>query len=167
MMVSLRSNDLRVLRAGLPKGAKVGVTSGCFDLFHYLHLVYLERCARLCGPGGALIVGVDSDDLVRSVKGPNRPNIPETHRQAVVDALKCVTATFIMGSVADFGQAVSDSGADFIFKNDAFKDREVEGAGLAKVVIVPDIDMPDSTSKIVQQIVARGLSERRRRNSHP
>lgn len=35
----------------------VGVTSGCFDLFHFYHLRYLERCKALCG---FLIVGVDS-----------------------------------------------------------------------------------------------------------
>lgn len=44
---------------------KIGLTSGCFDLIHYYHLRYLERCKANCD---LLIVGVDSDSLVEMNK---------------------------------------------------------------------------------------------------
>lgn len=157
MIISLNNRDLRLIRAGLPVGATIGLTSGCFDLFHHMHLVYLERCARLCD---FLIVGLDSDDLVRSVKGPDRPNIPETQRIALVNAMSCVGATFIMGSVTDFETAARSADVDFVFKNDAARWETVAGvSGKTKLVLVPDVDFPDSTSKIVDQIARRGLKK--------
>src|SRR5690349_18810318 len=82
----------------------IGITSGCYDLFHSLHLTYLQRCRRMCD---ILIVGVDSDDLVKKTKGDHRPIIPEHQRVNLVSALKCVDVAFIMGSVEDFRKAVS------------------------------------------------------------
>lgn len=140
-----------VLRARLAK-QKVGITSGCFDLFHDLHRIYLERCRRKCD---FLIVGVDSDDLVRSTKGEERPLIPEHQRVAIVDALKYVDAVFVMDTPADFGRAVDEIGADVIFKNDAFIGKSVHGDSDAKVLIIPDIKQPDSTSAIVEAIIQR------------
>jgi len=113
MILSIHTDDLHFVRRGAPANAKIGLTSGCFDLVHYMHLVYLERCRRLCD---VLVVGVDSDDLVRRVKGPKRPMIPEVQRQAMVNALKCVDATFIMGSVEDFEYVVRSLQVSYVFK---------------------------------------------------
>jgi cytidyltransferase-like protein len=140
--------DLALLRAAL-KGKVVGLTSGCFDLFHHLHLVYLLRCRRLCE---VLIVGVDSNDLVSTRKGPGRPLVPEHQRVAIVSALSCVHSAFIMGSVADFGAAVDKLDVRIIFKNQAFAGREVFGADHARLVIIPDVAEPSSTSQLIEQI---------------
>lgn len=66
------------------RGKIVGLTSGSYDLFHHLHLVYLKRCRRRCG---ILVVGVDSDDLVRSRQCSHRPLAPEHQRVAIVSDL--------------------------------------------------------------------------------
>lgn len=78
------------------QGKRVGITSGCFDLLHFYHLHYLERCRAECD---ILVVGVDSDQLVMLNKR-KQPNIPEHHRGAVVAALKCVDAVFVMRNLA-------------------------------------------------------------------
>lgn len=62
-------------------GVSVVLTSGTFDLIHQGHSLYLEAAREL---GGFLIVGVDSDEKVRSRKGPNRPIIPEDERLLMV-----------------------------------------------------------------------------------
>ena len=62
-------------------GVSVVLTSGSFDLIHQGHSLYLEAAREL---GGFLIVGVDSDEKVRSRKGPNRPIIPEDERLLMV-----------------------------------------------------------------------------------
>jgi len=134
----------------------VGLTSGCFDLFHYLHLIYLQKCRRLCE---YLIVGVDSDRLVRETKGENRPVIPEQQRVALVAALDCVDAVFVMDGLHDFSRALG-LGPVQVYKNDAFTGKgSPQVVGLrdtkAELVIIPDVCMPDSTSRIIEEILAR------------
>ena len=52
------------------EGKKVGYTSGVYDLFHVGHAKYLEKSKEKCD---VLIVAIDSDELVQSRKGPDRP----------------------------------------------------------------------------------------------
>lgn len=136
------------------QGKVVGLTSGSYDLFHHLHLVYLKRCRRYCD---ILIVGVDSDDLVRSRKGSHRPLVPEHQRVAIVSDLSCVGAAFILGSVEDFEQSVISLSPKLIFKNDEFKEEEVLGRDKAKVIIIPDTIQHSSTSQIIEEILKRKI----------
>jgi rfaE bifunctional protein nucleotidyltransferase chain/domain len=71
------------------RGALVAVANGAFDLLHVGHVRYLEA-AKKATRGGALIVGVNTDDSVRASKGPGRPIVPEAERAELVDALRCV-----------------------------------------------------------------------------
>ena len=151
-------SEVGIFRRGAA-GLRVGVTSGCFDLFHHLHLVYFERCRRLCD---LLVVGVDSDDLTRKSKGDGRPVIPEHQRVAMVASQKSVGAAFIMGDIEAFGRAVRELGAVVIFQNQAFgSGMAVAGSDAAEVVIVPDVDQRGSTSEIIEKIVAEHAASRR------
>jgi rfaE bifunctional protein nucleotidyltransferase chain/domain len=76
-------NDLR------KSGKKVIFTNGVFDILHRGHVIFLESAREL---GDFLIVGVNSDDSVHQIKGPDRPIHSETDRLAVVSALECVDA---------------------------------------------------------------------------
>jgi rfaE bifunctional protein nucleotidyltransferase chain/domain len=51
-------------------GKKVVFTNGCFDLLHVGHVRYLRAAREL---GDVLAVGINGDDSVRELKGPNRP----------------------------------------------------------------------------------------------
>ena len=149
MIFDIRNeSDLRLLRQAF-ENKVVGLTSGCYDLFHSMHQVYLVRCARMCD---VLIVGLDSDDLVRSWKGPLRPIVPEHQRMMVLAGLSCVTATFIMGSLNDFQRAVDMLNVKKIFKNQAIKPEECVGRDKAEVVTVPDIGNHSSTTAIIDEI---------------
>jgi len=66
---------------------RIVTTNGCFDIIHIGHVRYLEG-ARLCGD--VLIVLLNSDVSVRSIKGESRPLIPEMERAEVLDALGTV-----------------------------------------------------------------------------
>lgn len=68
---------------------KTVLVTGCFDLFHYGHLKFLEAAAAC---GDRLIVGVAEDDTVRRVKGENRPVYPLEHRIALLAACRYVDA---------------------------------------------------------------------------
>jgi D-beta-D-heptose 7-phosphate kinase/D-beta-D-heptose 1-phosphate adenosyltransferase len=64
-------NRLAKLTASLRKfGKKIVFTNGCFDILHAGHISYLKKAKKL---GDILILGVNSDSSVKSIKGPNRP----------------------------------------------------------------------------------------------
>jgi len=69
------------------KGARIVLANGCFDLFHVGHIRYLAGAKAL---GDILIVGLNSDEQVRNLKGGNRPFMPEAERAEIVSALKFV-----------------------------------------------------------------------------
>jgi phosphoheptose isomerase len=81
-------DDLLALRDGWRAAGGVVVwTNGCFDLLHAGHLASLEAARGL---GDLLVVGVNSDDAVRRLKGKGRPVMPAAERAAIVAALRAV-----------------------------------------------------------------------------
>lgn len=68
-------------------GAKIVLANGCFDLFHAGHIHYLAGAKEL---GDYLIVGINSDEQVRKLKGENRPLMPEHERAEIISALRFV-----------------------------------------------------------------------------
>ncbi len=140
----IKPQDIVNLRVG---GKIVGVTSGCFDLLHFYHLRYLERCRALCD---FLIVGVDSDILVHANKN-KWPMIPEHHRMAMVDALKCVDATFQMETIYDNAKFFPI--ANKLFKNGGtIYGNKVEVPEGVELIIVPDIEEVFSTTELIEKI---------------
>jgi len=86
--------DLAILIAKEAKqlGKKIVFTNGCFDILHLGHVTYLQKAKQL---GDILIVGVNSDDSVRRLKGPSRPVNSEYDRAMVLSALKSVDYTVL------------------------------------------------------------------------
>jgi len=73
-------------------GDKIILANGCFDLIHAGHIRYFQGAKDL---DGTLIVGINSDEQVRRLKGSNRPYICESERAEVVAALRMVDAVTI------------------------------------------------------------------------
>ncbi len=69
------------------KGKKIVWTNGCFDILNASHVTYLQKAKAL---GNILIVGLNSDSSVRTLKGPKRPVVSERQRAIVLAALACV-----------------------------------------------------------------------------
>jgi rfaE bifunctional protein nucleotidyltransferase chain/domain len=87
------TEKLSAWRGGIrAAGRKLVVTNGCFDLLHRGHVTYLETARNL---GDALLVGLNSDDSVRTLKGPDRPLNLEDDRAAVVASLQSVDAVCV------------------------------------------------------------------------
>jgi len=66
---------------------KIVFTNGCFDVLHYGHARYLFEARKL---GDILVVGLNSDDSVRRLKGETRPVNGEYERAYLLAALACV-----------------------------------------------------------------------------
>ena len=133
-------------------GRKVVFTNGCFDLLHPGHIRSLEAARVL---GDALIVGLNSDESVRTLKGPNRPVIPEQERAEILSSLECVDAVTIFPEltpqnlIAALLPDVLVKGGDW--PGDQIVGRaEVEAAGgrVARIDIVPGY----STTEMLQKI---------------
>jgi D-beta-D-heptose 7-phosphate kinase/D-beta-D-heptose 1-phosphate adenosyltransferase len=82
-----RGAAARAVAAARRRGERVVMTNGCFDLLHVGHVRSLEAARAL---GDRLLVAVNRDAGVRSLKGPGRPLVPERQRAEILAALGCV-----------------------------------------------------------------------------
>lgn len=69
------------------QGKKIVFTNGCFDILHCGHTIYLNEAKKL---GDVLILGLNSDESVRRLKGESRPINNQSDRAIVMDALKSI-----------------------------------------------------------------------------
>jgi D-glycero-beta-D-manno-heptose 1-phosphate adenylyltransferase len=84
-------------------GKKIVLTQGVWDLIHEGHALYLQAAKSY---GDVLIVGVDSDELTRARKGPNRPIVPETERLKMLVHLRHVDIVTIREANHDIGDLI-------------------------------------------------------------
>ena len=132
-------------------GEAVVFTNGCFDLLHAGHARYLRLAREL---GDHLVVGLNSDDSVRRLKGEGRPLTPEVERAEILAALEPVDAVtlFAEDTPLDLIRALLPDilvkGGDW--RLEAIVGRaEVEAAG-GKVLTIPLVP-GRSTSGIVER----------------
>ncbi len=71
------------------EGLRIVFTNGCFDIIHPGHTQYLREARQL---GDLLVVGINSDQSVRDLKGPGRPILQENERIEVLISLRSVDA---------------------------------------------------------------------------
>lgn len=69
------------------KGESIIFTNGCFDILHLGHVDYLQKAKNI---GGKLIIGVNSDNSVRRIKGTSRPIVDENSRMRILASLEFV-----------------------------------------------------------------------------
>ena len=143
-----------IVRFGREKrnGKKVVFTNGCFDLLHPGHVRSLETARSL---GDVLIVGINSDESVRTLKGEGRPVTPEQERAEILANLECVDAVLIFDELTP-QRVVAALVPDVLVKggdwpgNQIVGREEVEAAG-GNVVLV-DVVPGHSTTEILRKI---------------
>ena len=86
-MVIERERLAELLASQQEREQRIVFTNGVFDLLHLGHLRYLRQARRL---GDLLVVGVNSDESTRQLKGSHRPLVPEAERAELLAALDCV-----------------------------------------------------------------------------
>lgn len=135
-------------------GKKLVVTNGCFDILHLGHVTYLENARNY---GDALLIGVNSDDAVRGLKGAGRPVNSETDRQSVLAALQSVDGVCLFTDTAAtkfLAAAQPDiyvKGGDYTLETlNQDERRAVESAG-GKIVLVPFVP-GKSTTGLLEKI---------------
>ncbi len=134
-------------------GKQVVFTNGCFDIMHAGHVRYL---AAAKAEGKILIVGVNSDKSVKSIKGKNRPIMPQDQRAEVLAGLWCVDY-IVFFDEPDPLRLIQAIKPDVLVKGEDWDEDKIIGADSVKadggkvvrIAVVPDI----STSMIIEKII--------------
>lgn len=131
---------------------KIVFTSGCFDILHVGHIRYLQEAATL---GDILIIGVNSDESVRRLKGSGRPINNEVERAEMLGALGFVdyVTIFEEDTLLNLINAIQPDvlvkGGDYAHEEVIGK-KEVEEKG-GRIVIIPFVE-GKSTTNIIEKI---------------
>jgi D-glycero-beta-D-manno-heptose 1-phosphate adenylyltransferase len=82
-----RAELINIVRRSRSQGMKIVLANGCFDVLHVGHVRYLIAAKAL---GDLLIVGINSDEQTRRLKGEDRPLLPQEQRAEIIAALEAV-----------------------------------------------------------------------------
>ncbi len=136
-------------------GKKVVFTNGCFDILHVGHMRYLEEAKEF---GDYLIVGVNSDESVKRLKGPTRPINNQEDRAELLTGLKSVDYTVIFTEdtpvelIGELKPSIHVKGGDYK-KDDLPETKVVESYG-GTVEIVSLVE-GKSTTNVVKKISSK------------
>ncbi|HXC49050.1 MAG TPA: D-glycero-beta-D-manno-heptose 1-phosphate adenylyltransferase [Candidatus Sulfotelmatobacter sp.] len=139
---------------GKRNGRRVVFTNGCFDLLHPGHIKLLEAARAM---SDALVVGLNSDESVRALKGAGRPVIPEQERAEILANFECVDGVVVFDELTP-QKTVAALLPDILVKggdwpgNQIVGREEVEAAG-GKVVLIDFVE-GHSTTEILRKIRA-------------
>ncbi|WP_456392136.1 D-glycero-beta-D-manno-heptose 1-phosphate adenylyltransferase [Persephonella sp.] len=143
--------ELEIIEKWRKEGKKIVFTNGCFDIIHAGHVDYLEKAKAL---GDVLVVGMNSDDSVRRIKGKERPINPQEYRKRVLEALKPVDLVIVFDedTPENLIKAVKP---DVLVKGGDWSIENIVGADFVKSyggqVTTIDFVYDISTTKIIQK----------------
>lgn len=153
-IVKLQDAGARISQLRAQGGKKIVFTNGCFDLLHVGHVRYLATARAL---GDILVVGVNGDQSVRTLKGTGRPLNQEHDRAEVLAALESVDLVTIFPEVRATGAIelvrpdIYVKGGDYTPETLNPEERDILDAVGAQVMIIP-FESGYSTSRIIKQM---------------
>ncbi len=149
----ISSSQARKLSRRLKQaGKKLVFTNGCFDILHLGHVDLLEKAANF---GDVLLVGLNSDESVKKIKGKHRPIVPETDRARILIALQAVAYVVIFNESTP-RTVISEIVPDILVKGGDYQPENIVGRNVVEknggeVIVVPLL--PDhSTTALINKI---------------
>lgn len=142
-----------ILNEHRKKNDKIVFTNGCFDILHVGHIEYLKFARK---QGDLLVVGLNTDRSVKSLKGPSRPFVSEAERAKMLAALEDVTYVVLFDELTPV-ELIKTVKPDALVKGEDWKDAGVVGREFVesyggKVVLAPLVEGV-STTNIVSRII--------------
>jgi len=156
MSSSTSLSEIKSIRSKLKaEGKKIVFTNGVFDLIHSGHVDYLSKAKKL---GDVLIVGLNSDDSVKRIKGDKRPILNQAERAFILSNIKPVDYVVVFEEdtpenlISEIIPDILVKGADWAVEKIVGKDIvEKNGGKVMNIEFVND----QSTSRIIELIVNR------------
>lgn len=129
---------------------RIVFTNGCFDVLHPGHAMVLMHARQLAGPKGIVVVGLNSDDSVKRLKGEGRPVLDQQARIVMLNQFRTVDfiVTFDEDTPVELIKALQP---DVIVKGGDYGSKEVVGSDVALVSIAPLIE-GYSTTDIIKRM---------------
>ncbi|EKE02350.1 MAG: Protein RfaE, protein [uncultured bacterium] len=143
---------LQLIQEHKRQGKKIVTTNGCFDIIHVGHVRYLKQAREL---GDILVVGLNTDESVRKLKGLTRPVNNENDRAEVMAALNPVDYVVLFNeetAVELLGKIKTDiyaKGGDYTL--DTLPETEIVHSNGGKVAFIPFVE-GKSTTNIIEKI---------------
>lgn len=130
----------------------IGFTNGCFDLLHTGHISYLKSAKQKCD---ILILGLNSDESIRKLKGKNRPIVELKDRVEILSSFPFIDKIVIFDEVTPI-KLIKRIKPNIIFKGKDYKKQDVVGFRESKKwqgrVILIDFIKNKSTTNLIERI---------------
>jgi len=121
--------------------------NGCYDILHLGHLKLFNYAKSL---GDKLIVGIDSDERVKFLKGQDRPFNSQENRLEFLQNIKCIDEIYIYNSEKNLENLIETSNIDTIVVGEEYKNKKIIGSNFSKNInFFPNFNNL-STSKILK-----------------
>lgn len=155
--------DRESLRAKLDglraQGKKIAFTNGCFDILHVGHVRYLREAKKTAD---ILVLALNSDSSVRSIKGEKRPLVTESERAEVLAALEFIDFVTIFPELTPL-ELINFLRPDVLIKGGDWPENKVVGREEVRqwggrVAIIPEVE-GKSTTNVVEKIIRTYGSE--------
>jgi D-beta-D-heptose 7-phosphate kinase/D-beta-D-heptose 1-phosphate adenosyltransferase len=110
-------------------------TNGTFDVLHAGHIKLFREARKLAGPGGKVVVGTDSDDRIRELKGPTRPINNLFDRIDFLRSIKYIDEVVAFSSTNALEAHIQRYSPDILLIGDDYIDKPIVGAQYAKRIV--------------------------------
>lgn len=141
-------------------GYRIVLTQGVYDMLHEGHAQYLERALSY---GDILVVGVDSDELTRLRKGPNRPVVPQGERLKMLAHLRHVSILTLREVKHGLGKLIETVRPDVLITSSSTNDFGKKEIAVYKKVCGKIVTLPPqaatSTTARVRLLTITGADE--------
>lgn len=131
---------------------KIVFSNGCFDILHRGHVEYLAKAASL---GDILIVGLNTDDSVKRIKGEGRPVQDEISRALVLSSLQFVNAVILFDEDTPY-ELIKLVQPDILVKGSDYKAKEIVGYDIVTAkggkVVTIDLIKGYSTTRMIEKM---------------
>jgi D-beta-D-heptose 7-phosphate kinase/D-beta-D-heptose 1-phosphate adenosyltransferase len=119
----------------MPSNSNTVWLNGTFDVLHMGHIELFRQAKKLAGPSGRVIVGTDSDQRVRELKGPTRPINNLIDRVDFLRAIKYIDGVVTFSSADELEARIKQFSPDILLIGDDYVDKPIVGSQFAKKVV--------------------------------
>jgi len=119
----------------MPSNKNTVWLNGTFDVLHMGHIELFREAKKLAGPSGKVIVGTDSDQRVRELKGPTRPINNLIDRVDFLRAIKYIDGVVTFSSADELEARIKQFSPDILLIGDDYVGKPIVGAQYAKKIV--------------------------------
>ena len=123
------------LPSSTPSNQKTVWLNGTFDVLHMGHINLFSHARKLAGMGGKVVVGTDSDERIRELKGPSRPINNIFDRIGFLRAIKYIDGVVTFSTASELEARIKHFNPDILLIGDDYIGKPIVGSQYAKEIV--------------------------------